>query len=884
MVELPSGTVTLVFTDIEGSTRLLASLGSRYEAVLAEHRRLLRAAFQSHAGIEVDTQGDALFYAFAKAHDAVTAAVAAQRALASHDFGEGVELKVRMGIHTGEPTVTEEGYVGPDVHLGARISAVAWGAQIVVSSATAGLLSPGLEDVTLRSLGDHALKDIDKRVELFQVMAPGLIEDFPALRTKGTHPTNLPPRLASLIGREQDLAALKELLASPETSVVTVVGPGGTGKTSLAAALGAQLLSKFPNGVFFVDLSALNDPALVIPALAHTLALKETPGRTLQQSLSAHLSSKDMLVILDNFEQVIDSAPEVSALLTEAPGLKVVITSREALRIQAERVVSLSPLELPSEDHDDLEEVARSAAVALFTERARAVKQDFALTEDNAPEVAAICRRLDGLPLALELAAARINLLSPSSLLARLDHGLKLLTSGKRDATQRQKTLRGAISWSYELLSKDEQRLFYRLAVFAGGWSFEAAEQVCDRGDLTTDVLDGLASLVDKSLVRAAGEQERLSMLETIREFALEMLEESGEAEELRRAHAEFFRALAEEAEPHTSQGDEQIMWLRRLELELDNIRTALEFLADFGEPEIQLRMASALRHFWRFHGHLSEWRIRLQTALWSATADQALRERALAGLGLLAYLQGDHGKARRHLEEALLIEQQNNLWERVAGTLNDLGLVAQAEGDFAGAKVLYEETIRAARDLGDTFLVALGTLNLADLALIEGDFEHAALLSIETLSLARELGDTEGIAISLANGGVAALKRGRLDQAREMLGEALPIAMELGSHSIIAGCIGDFAAIAAGSGRLHEAARLLGAAKELRESIGIATGGFEAELEQATLFSLGASLGRVTLEQAFHEGELLTAEEAMTEALHVGSSSGVDIDGETKD
>ncbi|MGI8519963.1 MAG: adenylate/guanylate cyclase domain-containing protein, partial [Actinomycetota bacterium] len=453
MTELPTGTVTLVFTDIEGSTRLLASLGSRYEAVFADHRRLLRAAFSSHQGIEVDTQGDALFYAFAKAHDAISAAFAAQRALASNDFGEGVELKVRMGIHTGEPTVTSEGYVGSEVHLGARISAAAWGAQIVVSSATAGLLSSGLEDITLRSLGHHALKDIDERVELFQVVAPGLTHDFPALRTKGAHPTNLPPRLASLIGREQDLAALKELFGSPQTSMVTLVGPGGTGKTSLAAALGGQLLSKFSDGVFFVDLSALTDPSLVIPALAQTLALKETPGGSLQQSLATHLSTKDMLVILDNFEQVIEAAPEVSGLLTKAPSLKLVVTSREALRIQGERFFSLAPLEFPPPDHDDLDEVARSAAVALFTERARAVKTDFSLTADNASEIAAICRRLDGLPLAIELAAARANLLSPSSLLSRLDRGLKVLSSGRRDASQRQRTLRAAIAWSYDLLS-----------------------------------------------------------------------------------------------------------------------------------------------------------------------------------------------------------------------------------------------------------------------------------------------------------------------------------------------------------------------------------------------------------------------------------------------
>jgi hypothetical protein len=357
------------------------SLGSRYEMVLADHRQLLRDTFRSHGGVEVDTQGDALFYAFPKAQDAVTAAAEAQRALSSHDFGEGVQLRVRMGIHTGEPTMTQEGYVGKDVHLGARICAAAWGDQIVVSSATAALLSPGPTDVSLRPLGEHALKDIDERVPLYQIHAPGLTADFPSLRTPDTYPTNLPPRLPPLIGRDEELTSLTELLTRDDVFLVTLVDPGGTGKTSLAATLGRRLLSSFADGVFFVDLSALNDPSLVIPAIAQTLALKETPRRTLQQSLTEHLSSKEMLLILDNFEQVIATAPKISSLVTEATSLKVGITSREALRIQQERVFSLAPLELPSPDHNDLEEVGRAPAVALFVERARAVKKDFNLTE-----------------------------------------------------------------------------------------------------------------------------------------------------------------------------------------------------------------------------------------------------------------------------------------------------------------------------------------------------------------------------------------------------------------------------------------------------------------------------------------------------------------------
>jgi len=531
MGELPTGTITFLFTDIEGSTRLLAALGSRYEAVLADHRRLLRAAFSSHAGVEVDTQGDALFYAFAGAQDAVTAAVEDQQELSSHDFGEGVELRVRMGLHSGQPTVTEEGYVGTDVHLGARISAVAWGGQVVVSSATAVLVDGDADEISLRSLGEHALKDIEDRVELYQVVAPGLRKDFPALRSVSAHPTNLPARLAPLIGREDDIAQMVKLLSSKDVSVVTLVGPGGTGKTRVALAVGAELLSVLADGVFFVDLSALSDVSLVVPGIAQALSLREAPGRSLTETLGDYLSSKEMVLILDNFEQVMDAAGEVSALVGSSSSLKVVVTSREALRIEGEREFPLHPLALPSSE-GEVGEILASPAVELFVARARAVLPGLRVNGEDARHVATICRRLDGLPLAIELAAARVKVLTLSSLASRLENSLGVLGTGRRDASDRQRTLTGAIAWSYELLDEDEQRLFARLGVFAGGWSLEAAEAVCDRGDSALDVLDGIASLVDKNLVRVVeGDDGRFSMLETIREFAIEKLLESDEAE-----------------------------------------------------------------------------------------------------------------------------------------------------------------------------------------------------------------------------------------------------------------------------------------------------------------------------------------------------------------
>jgi predicted ATPase/class 3 adenylate cyclase/Tfp pilus assembly protein PilF len=776
MAELPGGTVTFLFTDIEGSTRLLASLGESYGDALAEHRRLLREAFTSCGGVEVDTQGDAFFYAFARAKDAVTAAVKGQRALSSHDFGDGVELKVRMGIHTGEPARSQEGYVGPDVHLGSRICSVTWGGQIVVSAATAAVIS-GLKEATLRPLGDHSLKDIDERISLHQVVAPGLREDFPALRSVGAHPTNLPPRLPELIGREGDIAAVTELVSSPEISVVTLVGPGGTGKTRLSLALAAEMLASFPDGVFFVDLSALGDPSLVIASIAQVLSLRETPGRSLEQSLADHLAAKEMLLVLDNFEQVMEAASQLSSLLQGAKSLKVVVTSREALRIAGERVVSVAPLELP-ESGSDLAEITGSPAVALFVARAHAVKADFSLTTDNAADVAAICRRLDGLPLALELAAARINLLSPSSLLARLDKGLKVLSAGRRDASDRQRTLRGAIAWSYELLSEDEQILFRRLAVFAGGWSLEAAEAVCDRGELELDVLDGLASLADKSLVRTgAADADRFTMLETIREFALEKLEESGEAEDIRRAQADYFRALAEEAEPHLI-GEHQKEWLDRLEIEHDNLRAALGWSLQ-QVPEWASNMANAMWGFWDMRGHVVEGRQWLKRILDNLKGSPE-RMRMTLGAALLAARQDDHESSLPYAQEALSLAREFRDDSAAARALIELGSIWLRLGNLERAASAIEEAAVIAQEAGNPHLLVRALNNLAGVRSEESRSDEAISLYKAGATIAETSSDKRGLMMTLTSLGEALALEGKLDEAKEGLHRALALAEEL--------------------------------------------------------------------------------------------------------
>ena len=787
MAELPQGTVTLLFTDIEGSTRLLNSLGPDYEQVLAFHRTLLREAFRSHGGIEVDTQGDAFFYAFARARDAVAGAVAGQRALSSHDFEDGVELRVRMGVHTGEPAQTQEGYVGPDVHLGSRICSVAWGGQIVVSSATAALIS-GLREVTLRPLGDHFLKDIDERISLHQVVAPGLIEDFPALRSVGAYPTNLPPRLPVLIGRDQDVIAVAELITSPEVSVVTLVGPGGTGKTRLSLAIAAKTLSSFADGASFVDLSALSDASLVIPSIAQSLSLRETPGRSLEESLADHLASKEMLLVLDNFEQVMGAASQLSSLLEGASALKVLVTSRESLRISGERVVSVAPLGVPSPANSDVDEMASFPAVALFVARAQAAKRDFSLSEDNAADVADICRRLDGLPLALELAAARINLMSPSSLLARLDQGLKVLSAGRRDASDRQRTLRGAIAWSYELLSEEEQRLFRRLAAFAGGWSLEGAEAVCDRDDLELDVLDGLGSLVDKSLVRAsAAKVDRFAMLETIREFALEMLETSREAEEIRRAHVDYFLQLLEGAEPHLIEADKT--WLDQLDREHDNCRAALAWTLERA-PVAASSIVAVLWRFWDIRGHLTEGRQWIDRLLTLTTLSSRERIRATQAAAALAELQDDYKASAAHAQEALMLARQLESTPDEVRALIDLGWILLRQGDLESASWTLERAVALSGSVGEPNLKASALSNLGALRAEQQRTDEAISLFQRSVDIAEHSGNKRGVMMVLLNMGELETFARRYGEARRTLHRVVDLAQEFGDPTLEAGAL----------------------------------------------------------------------------------------------
>ena len=545
MRELPRGTVTFLFTDIEGSTRLLRELGDAYAEVLEEHRRALRAAFAESGGVEVDTQGDAFFVAFERAKDALAAAAEGQRALASGP------VRVRMGVFTGEPIRTEDGYAGMDVHRAARMAAAGHGGQVLVSESSRRLVADDLpNDYALLDLGEHRLKDLSAPQRIFQLVTEGLSRDFPPLRTLENRSTNLPAQPTPLVGRQRELAELIQLLRQPDVRVLTVTGPGGAGKTRLVLQTAADLIEDFRDGTFFVPLAGATEPSLVLPMIARTVGLQEAGGLSSAEAAAQYLRDREVLLVLDNFEHVLEAAPLVGNLVSEAPGVKAICSSRAALRLSGEHEYSVP--ELAPED-----------AVALFAERAKAIDHEFRLNGD-AHVVADICRRLDGLPLAIELAAARTKVLSPQALLDRLDRRLPLLTGGARDLPDRQRTLRDTISWSYELLDEEERAVFASLAVFAGGFTLEAAERVCGAD------LDTLASLAEKSLVRQR--DDRFRMLETIREFGLERLAQSDDLEPVRRRHAEFFLALAENGPGRAGRLEP---WLERVDPEHDNLRSA---------------------------------------------------------------------------------------------------------------------------------------------------------------------------------------------------------------------------------------------------------------------------------------------------------------------
>jgi predicted ATPase/class 3 adenylate cyclase len=665
MAEPPGGTVTLLFTDIERSTRLLQRTGGdAYARLLAEHRRLLGNAFDRHNGFHVGTEGDSFFVAFASADDAVAAAVEGQRALAGHEWPEEVEVRVRMGVHSGTPRVVERSYVGLDVHEAARVMAAGHGGQVLLTESTRALLDERFE---VRDLGDHRLKDLSGSQRLYQLLVTGLRTDFPPLKTLDNRPTNLPPQPNAFIGRAKELAEIGELLARDDVHLLTLAGPGGAGKTRLALQVAGSVAEAFDHGVFFVPLAQVRDWELVAHTIAQTLGLREQAGEPVIEAVTEYLRDRRMLLVLDNLEQVIPFAPVLAGVLASAPGLRVLATSRTPLRLSGEHTYAVRPLALEE-------------SMRLFAERAHAAVPEFAVTEENEDAVMEICTRLEGLPLAIELAAPRVRTLTPPALLRRLDQRLALLTGGAQDLDERQRTLRGAIEWSYDLLLDRERTLFARLGIFVRGCRLEAAEAVCDPdGGLYESILDGLDSLVEKSLLRQRADSDgepRFWMLETIREFALEKLESAGEADRRRRLHGAWFATLAECLDAESRTGD-QAASIARLGDDYPNLRAAIHSAREGSDGELLLRLATALWPFWSTCGYVAEGRRALEDAIELGGRRPA---RALLGLCSLRVLSGSGEglvegvhealRAAQDLGDPLTLAQAWNLLGRVEGTL----------------------------------------------------------------------------------------------------------------------------------------------------------------------------------------------------------------------
>ncbi len=899
---LPTGTVTFVFTDIEGSTRLVHDLGDRWPPLLERHRAIIRAALAAHDGVEVQTEGDGFFAAFSRAPAAVAAAVRAQRDLAAEPWPADAPIRVRMGLHAGEGVVdADASYVGHDVHRAARVASAAHGGQVLVSETVRTLagatLPPG---VTFRDLGEHRLKDL-RPERLTQLVIDGLQADFPAVRSLDQRPNNLPTQLTSFVGREHEIEAASALLAG--TRLLTLTGPGGTGKTRLALQLAAAVADDYPDGIWFVPLEPLRDAALVLSTVARTLGVAQRPTESALEALVGAVGERRMLIVLDNFEHVIDAAGEIGGFLRACPGAKVVITSRAVLRISGEQEYVVPGLPAPPDTsrlsrveleslpaglrHPDAATLGQYEAVRLFIARAVAVRPDFAVTNDNAPAVAGICARLQGMPLAIELAAARVKLLAPEQILDRLVRQLSLLTSTARDLPDRQRTLRGAIAWSCDLLDEPHRQLLARLSVFRGGWQLEAAEAVARvAGGPDMDVLDGLTALVDQSLVRHWEETDgtpRFDMFETIREFATELLDAGDDADTVRGAHAALFLALAERAAP-LLQGSEQRAWLDGLEADHDNLRAALGWAIGRPEPETAVRLVFALWRFWQQRGYLLEARRELDAiAAMGWDLQPTLAAHFAETFGGVAYWQADIPAAARWYDAALAIwreraeggaaadrrELANALYNRAFVTV--AAVLWDGTGDplgRAGGGRMLEEALAIYKELGDETGEANILFGLGSFEIYGDNPAEAERWFRRARELHRAAGHRTMEAWSLHMLSVTMLATHRLAEAADASTHALRHFREAGDVGGMTLALDAQAAVAVGRGEVERGGRLWGAARQLERAGGTGLARWDESVFERLPYSPRREIAPAELERLGAEGGALPLVDAVAYAL----------------
>lgn len=860
MVRRPTGIVTFLFTDIEGSTKLWEQYPQAMQVALARHDALLQKAIEARDGCVFKTVGDAFYAAFAAAPDAVLAALDAQRTLHAEAWGE-TPIKVRMALHTGMAEERDGDYFGPSLNRVARLLSAGHGGQILLSQTAQEQVRSQLPaEVELRDLGERRLKDLVRSEHIFQLDAPDLPAKFLPLNTLDTRPNNLPSLLTPFIGREAQLAAVHKELSRPEVRLLTLTGPGGTGKTRLGLQAAAEMLDDFGDGVFHVALAPIGDPALITPTIAQVLGVREALAAPLLERLKDYLRDKHMLLVLDNFEQVVGAALVVSDLLAAAPSLKILVTSRALLRVYGEHEYPVPPLTLPDPKKlPPAEQLVQYEAVQLFVERAQAVQANFAFTDEVAPAVAEICYRLDGLPLAIELAAARVRLLPPRKMLSRLGSWLDLLTGGARDLPARQQTLRSAIDWSYDLLGAEERILLRRLAVFVGGFTLEAAEHVSNLdSQLSMSMLDGLESLVNQSMLKLLdpGEEgvSRFGMLETIHEYVIERLAHSGEAEAVRGKHASYFLALAEKAEPQLH-GAEQIAWLDRLEIEHDNMRAALGWALEHGQLELGVRLAGACREFWFHQGHLSEGRRWLARAL-ESSRDTSLPVRAKI-LCAAAEPRENPERAEILLQESIALYQQIGDKRGVARVLLELGETASVPSHYTLAVELYTQGLTMYRALNDKWGVSKALTSLGNISRLLREYERAKALYDQGLALCRELGDKRGIFDALWGLGFLAREQMDYERAAAIYDEAIALTRELNDRYRTAKLLNSLGEMARFQGNYERAGALYNESLALGRELGI----------WSFIPTVLHNLGYV----AFHQGDLQEAARLFREGLAQG-------------
>jgi predicted ATPase/class 3 adenylate cyclase len=874
-ITLPSGTVTFLYTDIEDSTGLAQQYPAELPGLLAQHHAILRRSIQENNGTVFRIVGDAFCASFFTATDALQAALAAQRQLQQAEWHPAA-IKVRMGIHTGPAvasTVEEPGGYNGYLTLARTqlVMSTAFGGQILISGASAELLRGELpESVELRDMGEHRLKGLMKPERLWQVIAPDLVSEFPSLKSLNAIPNNLPVQIDSFIGREGELKQTRELLTSAH--LLTLVGPGGTGKTRLTLHLAAEVLPEFTDGIWLVELAQLNDPALVLPTIAATLALRETASVSLKDLVTRYICDHRLLLILDNCEHLVETcAMLVDGFLRNCPESKILASSREALGIHGETVYQVPPLSLPDPNTIDAEIVSRSEAVQLFVERAAAVKTDFGLNNQNITAVAQISQRLDGIPLAIELAAARVGVLTPKQIAARLDDRFRLLTGGSRAALPRQQTLRSLIDWSYDLLPEEERLLLRRFSVFVGSWSLEAAEAVCPE----LDVLSLLASLIQKSLVIADESVDesatRYRLLETIRQYAREKLENNAETLEISNRHARYFSRLAEEAEAYLNVGPENIYWLQILEKEHGNLRAALDWCFSGGDKLLGMQLAGALTFFWFRQDHHSEGRNYLEQALKaSERAPKHIKAKLFVSTGTLAYLQQDlEACFEAYQKGARLYREVNdpaNFGSALAFYGGILGMLHPSR--YQEAVSLVDEALDLLRKIDDKPRLVQALNFSGEMFRWRGDYKKSKVVYEECLLLARESGDLLREMMMYQNLGYVAIREGDYQQAKALCSQGIRLALQINSASQVAATIMTLAGVYTYLSSPEKGALLMGAGEAMLDRTGVfLQPADKIEIVQYQL-DLKERLGEAAYEKAVVEGRQMNMEEAIAAAL----------------